>query len=76
MEVIGQKASSSLFSALDPLKERMDKSSEKNKSALSDFLKFDINLVPTRDDINKYIDDVDEIKSRTEKLISKIKWTI
>jgi ubiquinone biosynthesis protein UbiJ len=51
----------------------MDKSSEKNKSALSDFLKFDINLIPTRDDINKYIDDVDEIKSRTEKLISKIK---
>jgi ubiquinone biosynthesis protein UbiJ len=73
MEVIGQKASSSLFSVLDPIKEKMDKSSEKNKSALSDFLKFDINLIPTRDDINKYIDDVDEIKSRTEKLISKIK---
>ena len=51
----------------------MDKSSEKNKSALSDFLKYDISLVPTKDDINKYIDDVDEIKSRTERLISKIK---
>ena len=74
MEVIGQKASSSLFSVLDPIKEKMDQSSEKNKSALSDFLKYDINLVPTKDDINKYIDDVDEIKSRTEKLISKIKW--
>ena len=73
MEVIGQKASSSLFSVLDPIKEKMDKSSEKNKSALSDFLKYDISLVPTKDDINKYIDDVDEIKSRTEKLISKIK---
>ena len=73
MEVIGQKASSSLFSVLDPIKEKMDKSSEKNKSALSDFLKYDISLVPTKEDINKYIDDVDEIKSRTEKLISKIK---
>ena len=73
MEVIGQKASSSLFSILDPIKMKMDKSSENNKSALSDFLKYDINLVPTRDDINKYIDDVDEIKSRTEKLLSKIK---
>ena len=73
MEVIGQKASSSLFSILDPIKMKMDKSSENNKNALSDFLKYDINLVPTRDDINKYIDDVDEIKSRTEKLLSKIK---
>lgn len=73
MEVIGQKASSSLFSVLDPIKEKMDESSEKNKSDLSDFLKYDINLVPTKDDINKYIDDVDEIKSRTEKLLSKIK---
>ena len=73
MEIIGQKSASSLFSVLDPIKEKMDKSSEKNKNALSDFLKYDTNLVPTKDDINKYIDDVDEIKSRTEKLISKIK---
>jgi ubiquinone biosynthesis protein UbiJ len=73
MEVIGQKASSSLFSVLDPIKEKFDKSTEKNKSALSEFLKYDINLVPTKDEINKYIDEVDEIKSRTEKLISKMK---
>ena len=73
MEIIGQKASSSLFSILDPIKEKTDKSSEKNKDALSDFLKYDINIVPTKNDINKYIDDVDEIKSRTEKLLSKMK---
>ena len=73
MEIIGQKASSSLFSILDPIKDKMDKSSETNKVALSNYLKYDINLVPTKDDINQYIDDVDEIKSRTEKLLNKIK---
>ena len=73
MEIIGQKASSSLFSILDPIKDKMDKSSERNKNAFSDFLKYDVSLVPTKDDINKYIDDVDEIKSRTDKLLNKIK---
>jgi ubiquinone biosynthesis protein UbiJ len=73
MEIIGQKASSSLFSILDPIKDKMSKSSEINKNALSDFLKYDISLVPTKEDINKYIDDVDEIKSRTDKLLNKIK---
>ena len=73
MELIGQKASSALFSALDPIKDKMDQSSEENKNALSDFLKYDINLIPTKDDINSYIDEVDDIKSRTEKLLSKIK---
>ena len=73
MEIIGQKASSSLFSILDPIKDKMSKSSERNKNAFSDFLKYDVSLVPTKEDINKYIDDVDEIKSRTDKLLSKIK---
>ena len=44
-----------------------------NKNAFSDFLKYDVMLVPTKEDINKYIDDVDEIKSRTDKLLNKIK---
>ena len=73
MEIIGQKASSSLFSILDPIKDKMSKSSERNKNAFSDFLKYDVSLVPTKEDINKYIDDVDEIKSRTDKLLNKIK---
>ena len=73
MEIIGQKASSSLFSILDPIKDKMSKSSERNKNAFSDFLKYDVSLVPTTEDINKYIDDVDDIKSRTDKLLNKIK---
>ncbi len=51
----------------------MDKSREKNNTALSDFLKFDINMVPSKEDINNYIDAVDDIKTRTDKLLSRFK---
>ena len=73
VEIIGQKSSSTLFSILDPIKSKIDDSSKKNNDALSDFLKYDIDLIPTKEDINNYIDQVDEIKSRTERLMAKIK---
>lgn len=73
VQMIGQKSASSLFSILDPIKSKIDQSSAKNKDALSKFLKYDIDLIPTKEDINNYIDQVDEIKSRTEKLLAKIK---
>ncbi|MEC9206208.1 MAG: SCP2 sterol-binding domain-containing protein [Pseudomonadota bacterium] len=40
---------------------------------LGDFLLEDTNLFPTEKDINKFLDDVDNLKSRTEKLIKKYK---
>jgi ubiquinone biosynthesis protein UbiJ len=73
VEIIGQKSSSTLFSILDPIKSKIDDSSKKNNDALSNFLKYDIDLIPTKEDINNYIDQVDEIKSRTERLMAKIK---
>ena len=62
VEIIGQKAASTLFSILDPIKDKMDKSKEKNNAALSDFLKFDINMVPSKEEINNYVDAVDDVK--------------
>jgi len=76
VEIIGQKSSSTLFSILDPIKSKIDDSNKKNNDALSDFLKYDIDLIPTKEDINNYIDQVDEIKSRTERLMAKVKWAI
>jgi len=73
VEIIGQKSSSTLFSILDPIKSKIDDSNKKNNDALSDFLKYDIDLIPTKEDINNYIDQVDEIKSRTERLMAKVK---
>ena len=73
VEIIGQKPSSTLFSILDPIKSKIDESNKKNNDSLSNFLKYDIDLIPTKEDINNYIDQVDEIKSRTERLMAKIK---
>ncbi len=73
VEMLGQKAASKVFSILDPIKDKMNKSKESQNTALSDFLKFDINLIPSKDDINNYIDAVDDIKTRTDKLLSRFK---
>ena len=42
-------------------------------NSLSNFLKYDFDLVPTRKEIENYIDEVDEIKRRTEKLTKRLK---
>ena len=51
----------------------LEESNENNKDSLSNFLKYDADLIPTREEIDNYIDQVDEIKRRTEKLIKRIK---
>ncbi len=73
VEIIGQKSASTLFSILDPIKDMVDKSKKRNDTALSDFLKFDINIVPSKEDINNYIDAVDDVRTRTDKLLSRFK---
>ena len=73
IEIVGQKAASSIFSILDPIKEKINESSENKRNSLADFLKYDTDLVPNKEEINNYIDEVDDIKSRTEKLSNKIK---
>lgn len=73
VELIGQRPSSALFSIIDPLKNKLKKSSKDNNESLSNFLKYDVDLVPTKQEIDDYIDQVDDIKSRTEKLVKKLK---
>ena len=73
IEILGQKTSSSLFSILEPIKQKYDESNDRTNDSISNFLKYDIELIPTKSEINDYIDKVDDIKSRTEKLINKIK---
>ena len=65
IELIGQKPTSTLFSIFDPLKNKLKESNESNNESLSNFLKYDINLIPTKQEINDYLDQVDEIKTRT-----------
>ncbi len=73
VESLGQGPASTLFSILDPLKNKLKESSEKNNDSLANYLKYDINLIPSKQEINDYIDQVDDIKTRTEKLIKKLK---
>ena len=55
------------------MKDKLKESSDINHESLSNFLKYDIELVPTKQEIDSYIDQIDDIKSRTEKLMKKIK---
>lgn len=71
--LLGQKSASTIFSILDPIKKKFTDVSKKNKNSLTEFLKYDINLIPTKSEINEFIDQVDDIKSRTEKLLKKVK---
>ena len=38
---------------------------------LKDLLIYDLNILPSKKEIDKYINDVDDLKSRTEKLFQK-----
>tara|TARA_B100000700_G_scaffold44146_1_gene45725 strand:- start:1959 stop:2537 length:579 start_codon:yes stop_codon:yes gene_type:complete len=38
-----------------------------------DYLLYDLKILPTKSEINKFLDDVDDIKSRTDNLIKKYK---
>lgn len=71
--LLGQKSASTIFSIMDPIKDKFADINKKNNNSLAEFLKYDINLIPTKDEINEFIDQVDDIKSRTEKLLKKMK---
>ena len=43
------------------------------ENSIRDYIIFDLNLVPTKDEINNYLNEVDDLNSRTEKLLQKFK---
>ena len=43
------------------------------ENSISDYIVFDLDLVPTKDEINNYLNEVDDLNSRTEKLLQKFK---
>lgn len=71
--LLGQKSASTILSIVDPIKDKFTDINKKNNNSLAEFLKYDINLIPTKSEINEFIDQVDDIKSRTEKLLKKMK---
>ena len=43
------------------------------ENSIWDYIVFDLDLVPTKDEINNYLNEVDDLNSRTEKLLQKFK---
>tara|TARA_B100000401_G_C52442925_1_gene548232 strand:+ start:7 stop:582 length:576 start_codon:yes stop_codon:yes gene_type:complete len=40
---------------------------------IRDYLMYDLRILPSKSEVEKFLDEVDEVKSRTEKLLKKIK---
>ena len=43
------------------------------ENSIRDYIVFDLDLVPTKDEMNNYLNEVDDLNSRTEKLLQKLK---
>ena len=43
------------------------------ENSIRDYIVFDLDLVPTKAEINHYLNEVDDLNSRTEKLLQKFK---
>ena len=43
------------------------------ENSIRDYIVFDLDLIPTKDEINNYLNEVDDLNSRTEKLLQKFK---
>ena len=39
---------------------------------MRDYLIHDLRILPSKSEVEKFLDEVDEVKSRTEKLIKKL----
>ena len=46
---------------------------ENKQKDMRDYLIHDLRILPSKSEVEKFLDEVDEVKSRTEKLIKKIK---
>lgn len=43
------------------------------ESSIRDYIAYDLDLIPTKEEITTYLNDVDDLNSRTEKLLQKFK---
>ena len=45
---------------------------ENKQKDMRDYLIHDLRILPSKSEVEKFLDEVDEVKSRTEKLIKKL----
>ena len=71
LNLIGTERTEKLEAIFGKFRTGVDKFFENTTEDFSDFLLEDTNLFPAEKDINKFLDDVDNLRSRTDKLVKK-----
>ena len=72
--VLGENLSSTLEETFSRLYHPYKESFPGCNKDIVDLLIDDINVIPTKNDVNKFLDDVDDLKSRTDKLYKKYSY--
>ena len=71
--ILGENISNTLEEKLSNATSSFQKLFQETSSDIVDLLVEDINVIPTKNDINKFLDDVDDLKSRADKLYQEHK---
>ena len=71
--ILGENISNTLEEKLSNATSSFQKIFQETSSDIVDLLVEDINVIPTKNDITKFLDDVDDLKSRADKLYQEHK---
>ena len=71
--LLGENLSSTLEEKLSGASSSFQNLFQEATKDIVDLLIDDINVIPTKNDINKFLDDVDDLKSRTDRLYKEYK---
>ena len=71
--ILGENISNTLEEKLSNATSSFQKLFQETSSDVVDLLVEDINVIPTKNDITKFLDDVDDLKSRADKLYQEHK---
>tara|TARA_B100001996_G_C18491030_1_gene527620 strand:- start:202 stop:789 length:588 start_codon:yes stop_codon:yes gene_type:complete len=69
--VVGERSFIRLESIFNNTQSIVSEFTQNLEHDLKDLLIYDLNILPSKKEIDKYINDVDDLKSRTEKLFQK-----
>ena len=70
---IGESNYEFLYSLYSKISPRIKSFINDSETGFRDFLLYDLKIIPSKNEINKFLDDVDDVKSRTENLLKKYK---
>ena len=73
VHLLGENLSSNLEEKLSSASSSFQNLFQEATKDIVDLLIDDINVIPTKNDINKFLDDVDDLKSRTDQLHKEYK---